>query len=573
MTTPPPPSSSSSSSKRMNNSSFILGIIVAIYVINIITSLPLCSGTVEQQCRQRRLFEDDSYAGIIIDPKGILNDDTKRIITDKLQQYSSPEFYYESSSAVNNNNNVGPSESAKVANQTVRVTTTDDYKNDDIDNDENIVDNHDVDCHNSEKCITRGVQFAVAIVDDTTFRFNNDYDYDFGSDLLQHDNDNGNNNNNYNAEIMAEYVAKTLHNRLWDVRFNKEEEEEERIETKKGTNKRGMTTLPDHDTDANILIYLDIRDRVVFISVDNNNPNLRRILTDKRIDRIIRNEMKPYFKNDDYGNGLIKGMEQIVDLLKNDGEDDDKQSIMILETILLDFFGWFNDVFGCGGGGFLWMTSVMLHCYYHLKLKQRERQQQQQRIYAKTASELSAQDIIHAEKLRKTYAKTTNCPICLEDFQTCCIGSDSRPIKTLRCGHVFDESCFLEWITYGHGGDITKCPICRSDVGGSNTNTNKYDNDSDNGDENNYDDSGTTVGNRERNVARLSYTFNRASPSPSPLMARSRSLFTNTSSDDNNDDGDDSITTNSSGDSYYAFGGGDDGGSTTTSVGGRGGRF
>ncbi|OEU06846.1 hypothetical protein FRACYDRAFT_252664 [Fragilariopsis cylindrus CCMP1102] len=237
----------------MNNSTFILGII-AIYVVHIITSLPLlCSGTVEQQCcRHRRLSEDDAYAGIIIDPEGILNDDTKRIITDKLQQYSSPEFYYESSSAVNNsntNNNVEPSEAEKVADQTVHVTTTttnDDYKNDDIDDDGNIVDTYGVDCHNSEKCSIIRIQFAVAIVDDTAFRFYNEHDYDFGIDLLQHDNDNGNNNNNYSIVMMAEYVAKRLHNRLWDVKSNKEEgEEEKRIKTEEGTNKRGMTTLLD----------------------------------------------------------------------------------------------------------------------------------------------------------------------------------------------------------------------------------------------------------------------------------------------------------------------------------------
>ena len=565
MITPPPPSSSSSSSasssKRMNSSSFILGII-AIYVINIITSLPLlCSGIVEQQCcRQRRLSEDNASAGIVIDPKGILNDDTGRIITKKLQQYSSTEFHYESLSVVNNskiNSSVEPSEAEKVANQTVRVTTTtnDDYNNDDVDDDENIVDNYSVDCHNSEKCSIIRVQFAVAIVDDTAFRFYNEHDYDFGIDLLQHDNDNGNNNNNYSIVMMAEYVAKRLHNQLWDVKSNKEEgEEEKRIKTEEGTNKRGMTTLLDNYNDANILIYLDIRDRIVFISVDNN-PNLRRILTDKHIDRIIRNEMKPHFKNDDYGNGLIKGMEQIIDLLENNnGEEEDEQ------YVFFDF------------GGFLWIILVILHCHYNLRLKQRKRQQQ--RVHAKNASELSTQDIIHAEELRKTYAETTNCPICLEDFQSCCIGSDSKPIKILRCGHVFDESCFLEWITYGHGGDITKCPICRSEVGGSTTNNN--DNDSNNGDDNyDDDDSGTLVGNREGYVSRWSYTFNSTS-SHSPLMTRrSSSHLTNTSSDDSDNDDDDAITTSSSssGDSYYAFGGDDDGDTTTTSVGGRGGRF
>lgn len=44
------------------------------------------------------------------------------------------------------------------------------------------------------------------------------------------------------------------------------------------------------------------------------------------------------------------------------------------------------------------------------------------------------------------------------------IGSDDRPIKMLRCGHIFDESCWKLWVDSGHGNPWV-CPVCRADVG------------------------------------------------------------------------------------------------------------
>merc|ERR1712124_125232 len=57
-----------------------------------------------------------------------------------------------------------------------------------------------------------------------------------------------------------------------------------------------------------------------------------------------------------------------------------------------------------------------------------------------------------------------SCPICLEDFSSTTHGSDGHPIQLLRCGHVFDKTCYQEWVSSGNG-DVTKCPICRIDVG------------------------------------------------------------------------------------------------------------
>lgn len=41
---------------------------------------------------------------------------------------------------------------------------------------------------------------------------------------------------------------------------------------------------------------------------------------------------------------------------------------------------------------------------------------------------------------------------------------DSTSRKLLRCGHVFDETCWQEWLASGQG-NIDKCPICKRDVG------------------------------------------------------------------------------------------------------------
>jgi len=49
------------------------------------------------------------------------------------------------------------------------------------------------------------------------------------------------------------------------------------------------------------------------------------------------------------------------------------------------------------------------------------------------------------------------------------MGSDGSPLKMLRCGHIFCDTCWRCWITAGQGNPC-KCPVCRQDVGGSKRN-------------------------------------------------------------------------------------------------------
>lgn len=43
-------------------------------------------------------------------------------------------------------------------------------------------------------------------------------------------------------------------------------------------------------------------------------------------------------------------------------------------------------------------------------------------------------------------------------------GTDGKPIKLLRCGHIFDTTCWQMWVDSGQGNPWI-CPVCRQDVG------------------------------------------------------------------------------------------------------------
>jgi len=105
---------------------------------------------------------------------------------------------------------------------------------------------------------------------------------------------------------------------------------------------------------------------------------------------------------------------------------------------------------------FIWVTIVFGKVMFQRRKRQWERQ-----IYA---TQLSEVDRTRAQVLQRSYDETKICPICLDDFSSTLLGSDGHPIQLLRCGHVFDKTCYQKWVSLGCG-DVTKCPVCRADVG------------------------------------------------------------------------------------------------------------
>ena len=186
------------------------------------------------------------------------------------------------------------------------------------------------------------------------------------------------------------------------------------------------------------LLFLSKLDRAVYIS---RGQALDSFLTQYRIDRIIQ-QMRPLLKQDQYEKAILRGLEEIDHYIEegpaspNEGNDD--------------------TIFGAAlFAGFVGLFALAAR-----------RHRKNKRQYAEVSSQLNRLDQQRAQALQGQY-KATSCPICLEDFQctttTPMKGSDGLAVKLLRCGHVFDESCWSEWVNTGQG-QYDKCPICREDV-------------------------------------------------------------------------------------------------------------
>jgi uncharacterized membrane protein YgcG len=196
-----------------------------------------------------------------------------------------------------------------------------------------------------------------------------------------------------------------------------------------------------------ILIFLAIHDRAIYISV---GEGVKSVLTDYRLNQVIA-KMKPLLRSEHYSRALQSALDNISIFVKA-GEPNLPEKILasLHQTLPLVFF-----------------ASIVLFFMFQGRIQQRR-----QREYARVQSHLSELDRNRALALQGTY-QCTSCPICLEDFETNgdggdstanMVGSDGLQLKLLRCGHVFDQSCWSEWIETGQG-NFSHCPLCNQDVG------------------------------------------------------------------------------------------------------------
>ena len=194
-----------------------------------------------------------------------------------------------------------------------------------------------------------------------------------------------------------------------------------------------------------VLLFLSDLDRSVYIS---RGDALKELLTDRRIDGVIEN-MKPFLQRQKYKEGILHALNEITYLIHY-GKPQFYERI----TDLVARYS-----------GLLWVGLIFAFCF----AKDRYRRAQQ-RQYAQAAAQLDEIERARAQALQGQF-KIESCPICLESFpregeDQPTTGSDGLPLKLLRCGHCFDESCWAEWVNTGRG-QIDKCPICQQSVGRS----------------------------------------------------------------------------------------------------------
>jgi hypothetical protein len=230
-----------------------------------------------------------------------------------------------------------------------------------------------------------------------------------------------------------------------------------------------------------ILIFLSVLDRVCFISTGSN---IAFILPWWRLEHIVTN-MKPDLRRRDYATAILRAIDDLALMLEAGPPTiSDRFHDFVSRFGVVVAFAVFTFFFGAWG-------------------EYRDRRRRWH--YAETRSRLSGVDKEKARQLQQNY-HTKSCPICLEPFDDAdfpsdvedfdneqsvesvgaspnddtarkrsgmrrvdsygipCRGNDGRPLKMLRCGHVFDESCWKTWVNSGYGNPCI-CPVCRQDVG------------------------------------------------------------------------------------------------------------
>lgn len=225
-----------------------------------------------------------------------------------------------------------------------------------------------------------------------------------------------------------------------------------------------------------VLFALSIQDRAMFLSC---GQAIKTVLTDSQLDLIL-NKVKPFLQQNNYTAAIIQMMKELEHYLTlnqptNLMDQLSEHKIKVEKPRQQDYCNqWPGDLptpqekrnelfaaliflFIVGAGVILLVVIIIAN----EKIQQSERQ-----VYAQVQSQLTKLDQQRAQALQGHY-ENTSCPICLEAFilqsERIC-GSDGQPLKLLRCGHVFDETCWSTWITSGQA-NVQRCPICQQDVG------------------------------------------------------------------------------------------------------------
>jgi len=233
---------------------------------------------------------------------------------------------------------------------------------------------------------------------------------------------------------------------------------------------------PCKDAGTGILVLVSTDDRVVFIS---RGSALETTLHDSVIDQIIE-LMGPDFRQGLYGRGIKLGLLEMFSCLERGPPSNWECFFTFCERY----------------AQFTFMLGTLLYSFLSNRWQRKENME-----YASLRTELSRMDRDYALSLQGKY-QCSSCPICLEIFQgidekkeQCAVirgesnenneknidssqysnqtgasthfvptvGSDGLPLKLLRCGHVFDESCWQEYISV-RDGDVHVCPICKQDL-------------------------------------------------------------------------------------------------------------
>ncbi|KAL7472511.1 hypothetical protein ACHAXS_012868 [Conticribra weissflogii] len=259
----------------------------------------------------------------------------------------------------------------------------------------------------------------------------------------------------------AQYFARYIHD-TWSKHLSQEQQ----AATTSNEQLRPPTNL--------VLIFISTQDRICYIS---SGSKIAAVLPWWRLERVVQ-DMKPNLRKGQTGEALSIAIDDLSALLI--------EGPPTIIDRLIDFLQRFGIVMSFTLFTFVFATWG--EC----------RDRRKRLFFAIRRSRMTAAEKEKARLLQKEF-NTKMCPICLEPFESGeendtdenkdslekgksankkqrrklkrvdsfgipTIGTDDLPIKLLRCGHIFDESCWKAWVDSGHGNPWI-CPVCRQDVG------------------------------------------------------------------------------------------------------------
>lgn len=246
-----------------------------------------------------------------------------------------------------------------------------------------------------------------------------------------------------------------------------------------------------------ILLFISIAERVCFISSGNG---VATVLPWWRLEWVV-SSMKDDMRRGDYYHAISNAIHDITFLLE--------EGPPTMSEKTMDFLRRFGVV--------LLFSSITFFLAICGEYRDRKKRCQE-------AERLSEMDDVERDKARilQREFKTDSCPICLESFHHVkdwdrgldrgmkrvdsygipLKGNDGKDLKILRCGHVFDYTCWRCWITSSSCSDPGICPVCRADIvkvrHESGHGIRGHDTSNSNGGDRTTDNSYGTFGDRER---------------------------------------------------------------------------
>lgn len=235
-----------------------------------------------------------------------------------------------------------------------------------------------------------------------------------------------------NVENSAESYARTLHDE-WQV--------------------------GDKDLQNGVLIFISVDDRITYIS---RGKGLNAKLTDSNLDMVIEH-MRKYLRTRQFGKAIeaaILETKEIASGVVVPTKESHLETYVVLSI--------FAAVIGYG----FWSHHV---------------ESEKLASYRKGQAALSrlTRDVKNLENEKYS---CTSCPICLEEFDTSCLGKEveevvssskdskereekpmlpqHRPVS-LKCGHIMCHSCLDQY--FKGPTDSSRCPICRENIDPANS--------------------------------------------------------------------------------------------------------